>query len=220
LTLSTANSIFNSNNINVSLKGDMNNNGSYNYGTNLTTFNGGTQLITGTSVTNFYALNISPSTSVTVNNSFTVNSNLTIGSGNLVLGTAPANKKLTLFGDLANNGSFTDNNTTGGISLTGTSQQQITGTGAFGRLELNNSSGAKLNNDITLQNDLVLTLGILDINHNQLTLSQNSSIGGSPFGITKMITSDGVISSFGVRKFFNPGAQSFTFPVGVSGKFH
>jgi hypothetical protein len=34
-----------------------------------------------------------------------------------------------------------------------------------------------------------------------------------------MIMSDGVISSLGVRKFFNAGSQSFTFPVGVAGKY-
>src|SRR5664280_39383 len=41
LTLSNARSIFNSNNINVSIKGDFDNSGTYNFGTNTTTFNGG-----------------------------------------------------------------------------------------------------------------------------------------------------------------------------------
>ena len=96
LTLTNINSILNSNNINVSIQGDMNNSGAYNYGTNLTTFNGGAQSITGSAVTNFYDLNVSPATSLTVNNDFTVNRNLTIGNGNLVLVT----KKVTLLGDL------------------------------------------------------------------------------------------------------------------------
>jgi gliding motility-associated-like protein len=215
LTLSNISSIFNSNNLNVSLKGDLNNNGNYIYGTNTTTFNGGFQSVTGTSVTNFFNLDVLPVNSLTVNNNFTVKRNLTIDQGNLVLGS----NKVTLFGDLINNGSYTDNNTGSGISLSGTSQQQITGSGAFGRLELNNVSGAIVNSDISLHNDLVLTLGILDINKNQLTLSQNSIIGGAPFDVTRMIKSDGVISNLGVLKFFTPSPQSFVFPVGVTGKY-
>ena len=214
LTLSNSQSIFTSNNINVSLKGDLDNSGIYNYGINTTTFNGGVQVITGSSVTNFNNLSVLSTNSLTVNNNFSVNQDLFIGSGNLILG----NKKLILSGNLANNGSYTDDNTTGGISLSGTIQQQITGTGAYGKLEINNSSGARLSNGIMLQNDLVLTHGIFNINSNLLTLSQNSSIIGVP-GITNMIMSDGVTSSLGVRKYFTAGPQSFTFPVGIAGKY-
>ena len=155
LTLSNTQSIFNSNNINVSIKGNMDNSGTYNFGTNTTTFNGGAQVITGSSVTNFNNLNVSSINSLTVNNNFSVNQNLFIGSGTLILG----NKKVTLSGNLVNNGSYTDDNTSGGISLSGTTQQQITGTGAYGKLEINNNSGAKLNNGIMLQNDLCLHMG-------------------------------------------------------------
>ena len=214
LTLSNTQSIFNSNNINVFIKGNLDNSGTCNFGTNTTTFNGGIQLITGTSVTNFYNLNVSSANSLTVNKSFSVSQDLFIGSGTLILG----NKKVTLSGNLVNNGSYTDDNTTGGISLSGTVQQQISGTGAYGKLEINNPSGANLNNGIILQNDLVLTQGILNINSNLLALSQNSSIIGVP-GLTRMIISDGVISSSGVRKFFTAAPQSFTFPVGVAGKY-
>jgi hypothetical protein len=215
LTLTNNQSIFNSNNLNISLKGNLNNSGTYNYGTNKTTFNGGIQSITGTSVTNFYDLDVSSLTSLTVNGSFTVFRDLNILSGNTIL----TSNLITLLGNLTNNGSYSDDNTSGGVSLSGTLQQQVTGTGSFGRLTINNVSGAKLNNDISLQNDLVLTAGILDINKYQLTLSQNSSISGAPYSSTKMIKSDGVSSSMGVMKFFTASAQNFTFPVGVSGKY-
>ncbi|MEZ5082325.1 MAG: T9SS type A sorting domain-containing protein [Bacteroidales bacterium] len=75
-----------------------------------------------------------------------------------------------------------------------------------------------MNNGIMLQNNLVLTQGILDINSNLLTLSQNSNIIGAT-NINTMIMSEGVVSSFGVRKFFTATPQLFTFPVGVSGKY-
>jgi hypothetical protein len=216
LTLTNANSILISNNRDISIKGNLNNSGTYTYGNNNTTFNGGVQSITGTSVSNFYDLTVSPVTSLTVNNSFTVNRNLTITSGNLALGALGASVK----GDFVNNGSYTDNNAFG-VIFNGTTQQTISGSGSFGRFELNNNTGAKLNSDVSLQNDFMMTLGILDINQYQLTLSQNSTLGGAPFSLTKMIVSDGVASSLGLRKFFNTIAAptSFTFPVGVTGKY-
>ena len=214
LTLSNSQSIFNTNNINVSIKGNLNNNGTYNFGTNTTTFNGGVQVISGSSVTNFYNLKLSSTNSLTVNNNFLVGQDLSIISGNLILG----NKKITLFGNLLNNGSYSDDNTTGGIGFSGTIQQQISGTGSYGRLEINNNSGVKLNSGILLQNNLVLTQGNLDINSNLLTLSQNSNIIGVT-DLNRMIISEGVISSPGIRKFFTASPQSFIFPIGISGKY-
>jgi gliding motility-associated-like protein len=216
LTLSNINSFFNSNNLNVSLKGDLINNGTYNYGTNLTTFNGGFQSIKGTSVTNFNDLTIAPVNSVTAEGSFTVFGDLTVASGNFVIGA----NKITLLGDLDNEGSCTDTNAGSGISLSGTTtQQQITGSGAFGRIELNNGFGARANSDINLQGDLAMTLGILDIGKYQLTLSPKSYITGAPFSVAKMIKSDGVISGLGLVKFFTAEPQIFVFPVGVTGKY-
>lgn len=217
LKLSNTYSIFNSNNIDVTIKGDMDNSGTYNYGTNLTTFSGNIQSVKGSSITNFYDLYVTPVTSLTFTNNSTVNHNLTINSGTLILGS----KKITLLGNLTNNSSYTDDNTTGEISLSGSSLQHIAGTGSFGRLELNNNAGAKADNDITLHDNLVLTAGKLDINQYLLTLGQNSAIGGSPFSITKMIVSDGVLSSYGIRKFFGTisSPASFVFPIGVLGKY-
>ncbi len=215
LTMTNAQSTFNSNSINVSLKGNLVNEGTINFGTGATTFNGGVQTVSGASVTNYYNLNVSSANSLTINSNFSVSQNLVIGTGSLILG----NKKVTLSGNLTNNGSFTDDNTSGGVSFSGTTQQQITGTGAYGRLEINNTAGVILNNDITLQNDLVLTQGILDINRYQLTLAVTSSISGSSFSSSKMIKTDGVTSSPGLRKFFTIAPQAFTFPVGVTGKY-
>jgi len=215
LTLSNSNSYLVSNNLNVTISGDLDNSGTYTYGTNTTTFNGSVQKIRGASVTDFYNLMVSSVTSLAVNKSFTINKDLTISSGSLVLSSYQA----ALLGNLTNRSSFNDDNFTGGISLQGTSQQIISGTGYYDRLILDNSKGAILNNSITLHHNFVLTNGILDINQYQLTLGQSSLISGSSFSSTKMIKSDGVSSSLGVVKFFNSGAQNFTYPIGVSGKY-
>lgn len=215
LTLSNANSIFVANNRNVTIGGNFTNNGTYTYGTNTTTFNGNTQTITGTSTTDFYDMVVSPVSTLAVSKNFTVNDDLTITSGALNLGA----NRLTLKGDLVNNGAYTDNNSNG-VVLQGTAKQLVSGSGSFGRLMLDNAAGARSLSSISLQNDLVLSKGIFDINQYQLTLSQTSSIGGAPFDVTKMVVTDGVASNLGMRKFFasNPAA-AFTFPIGVNGKY-
>jgi hypothetical protein len=218
LTISNTNfSIFDANNLNVTIGGNLLNNGQYIFGSNLTTFNGNAQSITGSSISNFYDLTVAPQSSLSVANPFTVGRNLAILSGNLALGA----NKLTLLGNLNNVSSYSDDNNTGGISLSGSVLQEITGTGAYGRLELNNDFGARTNNNISLQNNLVLTKGVLDINQYGLSLNLNSSILGAPFTVNKMIKSDGVASSMGVRKFFPviSAPTSFVFPVGVTGKY-
>ena len=129
LTISNANSYLTTNNLNVTIGGNLTNSGTYTYGTNTTTFNGSTQQILGSTTSNFYKLSVSPVTSLTVNNNFTVNNTLDIISGTLIL----ANKRLTLLGNITNNGSYTDDNNTGGVFLSGSTLQQISGNGSFGK---------------------------------------------------------------------------------------
>ncbi|NMC40278.1 MAG: HYR domain-containing protein, partial [Bacteroidales bacterium] len=223
--LINANAILNSNNVNITFNGNFTNTpGATGYvaGTNTTTFSAstessyaGAQSLTG--VTNFNDLVVTPGVSLTLNNTITVNRNLSILTGTLIAGANPVNVK----GDLLNNGSYTDDNSAGsGILLNGTSLQNVSGTGSFARLTLNNTAGARINSDISLNEDLILTSGILNIRSNLLTLGVNSNIQGAPFGTTKMIITDGVFGSGGLRKFFNTGASpAFTYPLGVSGKY-
>ncbi len=222
LTLSNNKSFFNANNRNVTINQDLVNNGStasYVYGTNLTTFTGTTQNISGTSATNFYDLTVSPSITMTVNNSFTVNHDLTIGSGSLLLN---ANKVTVLTdGAFVNNGAYSDDNITGGISMSGSSLQEVSGTGSFNRLEINNSNNVALLNDITLDHNLVMTNGIFNIKSNNLILNTTANLSGSSFSSTKMIMTDGVATSLGLTKFFPviSSTTTFTYPVGVTSKY-
>ena len=221
LTIENTFSSLTSNNLNLSIGGNFINSGTYFFGTNTTLFNGGTQSVLGTSVTNFYNLEVSPVTSLTTNlNSYTAFNNLIINSGILVLN----NRLLTVLGHFTNNGTYNDDNTSGGITLGPGSSvlQQISGSGSFGRLILNNIAGARLLSSISLQNNLVLTAGILDINQHQLTLGFASNIIGNPgFSLNNMVLSDGVPSSSGVRKFFPviTTPTEFIFPIGVPGKY-
>lgn len=219
LTLSNNQSTFDSNSsssLNVTLKGDFTNNGNYQAHSNTTTFNGGVQNIQGSSTTTFHDLVINPVTSVILNGDINVDNDLSLLSGQLLCGDYFTN----LSGNLLNNATYTDNNT--GITLQGTSLQEINGTGTFGTLELNNSAGAKLLSSISLNSDFKLTRGKLNINKYLLNLSINSDIVGSGFDANKMIEVDGVFSNVGIRKYFDAysGAdQTFTYPLGSGGKY-
>ncbi|MBK7134350.1 MAG: Ig domain-containing protein [Bacteroidales bacterium] len=227
----SANRILNANNIDVTFNGNLINNapgvGGYVYGTNTTTFSSpnassylGIQAITG--AVNFNNLVVSPGTSLALSNPTTIANNLTISTGTLIGGA----HSIFVKGDVSNEGSYTDNDAVNsGIILNGTVQQKISGFGAYARLELNNAAGATIENNITIQEDLTMTLGILDIKKNLVSLGTNSDIIALPgtLGATKMITSDGVFSNVGLRKFFNPvivpATVTFLYPIGTSGKY-
>jgi hypothetical protein len=215
LTISNVNSSFNANGIDVSLKGNFTNNGTYTTFSNTTTFNGATQTLNATTATQFNNLTFSPSNSVTLYTDITVMKDLRINSGTLSSSTYDINAE----GDVANYGIHSGDAAQGGIVLNGTSSQNLSGSGTYGRLELNNWSGAVLLNNISLQQDLLLTNGILNINQYLLTLGINTDIVGSGFSASKMIEPNGVYSNVGIRKYFSAGANTFTFPIGVSGKY-
>ena len=65
---------------------------------------------------------------------------------------------------------------------------------------------------------LTFTFGSLYIDDYLLTLGTGASIGGTP-DATKMIILNGVISDAGVKKIYPTGASTFTYPIGVAGKY-
>jgi hypothetical protein len=221
LTLTNNRSIIDANttyNINVSVKGDFTNNGTYNHYNNLTAFSGGAQTLQGSTATDFYNMLVAPVTSLSLIRNITITNNLTLNSGQLLGSTFEINVK----GDLVNNANYDGDASSGGVILNGTVLQQVSGTGTFGRLELNNTEGARILNNITLEKNLILTNGVFNINQYLLTLGVNSNIEGSSFSATKMIASDGVFSNVGIKKFFpiyNGPAKTFTYPLGTSTKY-
>ncbi len=216
--LSTANSIFDANptyNIAVTFNGNFDNNGTYNHYNNHTTFNGGAQNITGTTLTTFYDLEVEPVTSLSLSGDINVQQDLTLSSGTLICGDYYVSVKGDVELDIS--ATYTDNNT--GIVLNGTTQQNLLGKGRYSDLELDNPEGARLSDSLTVYGNIMLTQGILDINKYLLTLGENSEINGAPFNDTKMITTDGVFSNIGIKKFFSAGSTAFTYPIGTSGKY-
>jgi hypothetical protein len=218
LILNNPGSSFTAGNSDVTINGDLTVNGTYNASSNTTIFSGATQSISGTSDPLFNDLTINPSLKVTLNRDITVNGDLIISGGKL----EAMAYNTTVKGDISNNGSYINNPapSVNRMYLNGTLVQQVGGNGSFGRLELDNPSGARLRNDLLLNDNLKLTNGVLDINQYKLTLGNNSFVEGSGFSSSKMIKSDGVFSNGGIVKFFNSGyAGKFVFPSGVTGKY-
>jgi len=221
-----ANTLFNTNNISTTFNGNFTNSagtGGYLAGTNLTTFsatNGsayaGAQSITG--ATNFYNFVVQPGVSLTMNSSCNVLNDLTLSSGTLMLGST----QMQVAGNMINNAEYTTaaNLANTGILMNGSVTQYLSGTGTFGRFELNNGNGAIADSDLLMEEDLALTVGILDINKYLLSLGLASNIQGTSFGSAKMIKTDGVSSAQGVRKFIPSGASpAFVYPLGTAVKY-
>lgn len=215
LVINNAASVLACNNNNLTVRGNFTNNGTYTPGTNTTLFDGNAQTIDGTTATMFYNLYVDPSSTLTLTNNITVNNILTVNTGTFQTDTYDVNAK----GNVIVNSVHSSDDNSGGILLNGTVEQQLSGLGIYGRLELNNSAGARTLNNITLSKDFLLTTGILNINQNLITLGVNSDIVGSGFSSSKMIMPDGVYSNVGISKYFSTGPASFTYPLGVSGKY-
>jgi hypothetical protein len=218
LTINTVNSTLYANGIDVTLKGDLTNNGTYTPGINTTTFDGATQTILGSTVTDFYNLVSEPSTSLTFNYDVTVANDLSINSGTL----ASSTYDIFVAGAVVNNGIHSGDADNGGLILNGSLEQDISGTGTFGRLNLYNPNGARLLNDISLNQDLLLSNGVLNINQRLLTLGITADIidtTGTGFSSSKMIEPDGVFSNVGIKKNITAGAKTLIFPLGLSGKY-
>jgi hypothetical protein len=201
--------------IDVALKGDFINNGKYVSHNNKTTFNGIDQSISGSSELKFYNTEINAQGSVVPSKNISIGGNLSIQKGNL----SCADHQVLLQGNLMNKASFTANS--GGVVLLGDVQQDISGKGFYGNIELANPYGAKLLNDVIFEGDITLSQGVLDINTFLLSMGTASEFYGAPFSIDNMVMSDGVYSNIGILKSFPDlsSSQTFTYPLGVPGKY-
>ncbi len=109
--------------------------------------------------------------------------------------------------------------TTGRIRLSGTTSQSIAGNVTVQNIELNNTAGATFaaGAEMTINGQLTLTNGILNVNDRRLTFGLAAPTPlGAPFSSTKMIQTSGTTGALGIRKQYQSGVNFF-FPVGVSG---
>jgi fibronectin-binding autotransporter adhesin len=234
-----AGNIFNANSLAVNIAGDFTNSnalattgvtvGGYQAGSasQTTTLNGstGNQTIAGVSgnLSNFGNLVInntfaSGSVTLQTNTNLMVNGALTLLSGTVV----GAGNTITALSTVSN--SVTQTNTAGGsITLGGSSSQFITGSGSgkFGNVILNNTSGAAFGANQEITGVLTFTNGSLQIGSFSLKLSNTSLAAIAGATTAKYIITSGNLSDGGVTKSFaaNVTAGNFIYPIGVSGKY-
>ncbi len=103
-------------------------------------------------------------------------------------------------------------------SVTTVSVLSGSGTGIFRNLELNDTEGATLSVDQTIAGTLTLTAGVLDLKLYSLNFTATGAISVTSPGTSKMIKTAGNRSDGGVTKIF-AATGSFTFPLGVTGKY-
>ncbi len=213
---------------NIFVQGEFTNSGTFAPGAGTMTFNGsGAQTATFLRETAFSKLVIDkPESSVvrftgTNDSRPTVNDTLTIDGGTLV---NEGNLNVIVLGNIVNNGIHASTGT-GSLLLKGARNQVISGngSGAFGNLNVSNGAGngVTLTADAAVTGTLTLTSGYFYINDYLLTMGPSSSVvtSADPDSCNWIIT-NGTLSDAGVRKVF-PAASpsSFTFPVGVAGKY-
>jgi hypothetical protein len=152
--------------------------------------------------------------SVTISNTYPASS-LTIAAS----GTA----SLRVYGNLALNGSFTDNSTasTAGVILAGNVAQTISGSTApvFNNLTINNSSGASsavtlASNNVSVNSNLTLVSGTVNLGGNTLTLGAS----GTSTGVLNYTTGASLYGGNLVRWFptaaVTLGSDASLFPLG------
>ncbi|MFN5371243.1 MAG: beta strand repeat-containing protein, partial [Bacteroidia bacterium] len=230
------NSIFDANSLNVTIGGNLTNQnpittiglnvGGYRpiSASQITTFNGinAAQAITGTgtNMTNFADLVINngqPGGQLSVTNAINVGRDLSVLNGNMALNgvAATVNRNVT-------NNSTISTSGVGNLILASAAAQDIfgDGSGVFGSLRINNTSGAgvELRAPISVLGTLNLQAGLFYINNHLLTLGTSATVSGT-FSANSMIRTNGVLSDGGIRKMVPAGAQDFTFPIGVTLKY-
>jgi len=215
---------FDANSLNLTLNGNFHNSSSitaYNAGSNTTSFTKTNQKIIGSSTFNNLTINTTSSAdSVRLYDNINVNGNLTITRGRL----HDKAKTITLIGNFTNTGfHYSQSTTIGGVLFQGTLRQEISGTGTYGLLEIDNSNGVELqNNFILVDRDIKLTNGSFFIKQHelQLGLNANVTIPSGTFSKDRMVVTNGALSDKGIKKAVNSGTPAdILIPIGVVGVY-
>lgn len=184
------------------------------------------QIITGTAgnLTNFANLFItntftSGTVTLAANTNLRINGTLILSSGTL----ADGGNTITAISSISNSSTHTSA-AGGSITLAGTSGSQFiggNGSGKFGNLIIDNSSGGFFGAAQEVTQTLTLSNGSLVIGSHRLYLSNTSLttiVGATP---TRFIVTSGLLSDGGVTKAFagSLAAANFVFPIGVGSKY-
>lgn len=227
-----ANTTFNPQNENVTVGRNFTLTGTYAPGTNTTTFNAfGIQAfnnsgtITGPGL---YDMVLSNGSILTISNQLSVRNNLAINTQTTL---RDGGQTISVAGNITNSGKH-ESAIGGSIVLNGTVDQFIygDGLGVFGNLSLGKNSGiTQLAANFTITGNLRLggSAALLKLGVNRLSLGATSNIYNAltgtnslytGFNSTRMIETAGAQSDLGLSKDW-AATGTFTYPVGISGKY-
>jgi hypothetical protein len=115
--------------------------------------------------------------------------------------------KLTVNGNLTNNGSISGTEGSGKLSMAGASAQTISGTGSIDNLEISNSSGVSIvsGNTLTINQGFYPVSGILTTNGG---LVMNSDANGTASIFQKASCSTYISGNVTLRRYINPNNNS------------
>ena len=170
----------------------------------------------------------------------TCNGNLTVDFGSgfyMDYGSNDMTQPLTVHGDVINSGTISLSEASGGdlivkgdftqngtfncreraVFFTGTSTQNIYGSQnvLFDYMIMDNTSGLTLHRDVTVDNLLTLSNGVISIGSNDLYIGDGASISVSGPNAAKMVRADG---SGMLQKYFS-GPGSFDYIIGSAGAY-
>lgn len=149
------------------------------------------------------------------NSNIDVTTGLEIAAGTL----ADGGNTINAFGIVKNTSVHQSNSALGGIAFVGSSRQSVYSDvkGTFGNIIMDNPSGIDFEDEFTINGVLTFKRGLIFINENPLTFGLSSSIQNA--SSTSFIRSNGIHKDKGVSKVFPAAAATFTYPVGVEGKY-
>lgn len=210
----------------LDISGNLVDNGTFTPNLDDVNFNGTTQTISGTAAeVNFYNLNVSSGTSFDTSIPLDIDNNLIISNGEF----DDNGNTVSVQGEvtLSSTASLTGVTNSGGINMNGTATQTISTSGGsidFFRLLVDNSAGVDLTADATINDELVLNNGVLEISDNLLTIANGARIednGGltnsaGNFNSSRMISVNGSLTTNGLSREFAAGSSvELFYPVGV-----
>ena len=138
---------------------------------------------------------------------------------------ASGTASLNVYGDLTIDGSFTDNSTaaTAGVIMAGSVAQNINGSepAVFNNLTINNTSGAVpavivSSNNVTVNSNLTLTAGVVNLDGNNLTLGMAGTSTGTLNFTTGSYLFGGNIERWFPTSAVTLGSTAGLFPVGTA----
>ncbi len=209
--------------LDLTVTGNMTNNGTYNANGNTSIFNASSaQTYSGSGTSNFYNLTKTAAGTLTNNNGYTISNDFHLEQG--VYNTSSI--AVNVNGNVVNDATHT-NSSGNGIVLNGSSAQTISrtvaGSSTFATLTIDNLNGVSIPDasgyNFSVSRNLRLSEGVFNIGGNLLTIESNAVIEEvKTFGINNMIQTNSSFTDNGVKKDFNAigSSTNFVFPVGES----